>query len=99
MNECEKFYESKNVKLPKYDIAQSYMILGGIPYYMNHFQRGISLAQNVDNVLFYKHGKLRDEYNRLVASVFSNPELMQRIVDVLFTKNVGYTKKWNIREN
>lgn len=92
LNECEKFYVSKNVKLSRYDITQSYMILGGIPYYMGYFQSGMSLAQNIDNILFSKQGKLRDEYNRLFASIFSNPELMKRIVALLYTRNAGYTR-------
>ncbi|MBQ8803868.1 MAG: ATP-binding protein [Tyzzerella sp.] len=92
LNECEKFYTSKNVKLSRYDIAQSYMILGGIPYYMGYFQSGMSLAQNIDNILFSKQGKLRDEYNRLFASIFSNPELMKKIVALLYTRNAGYTR-------
>lgn len=92
LNECEKFYINKNVKLSKYDIAQSYMILGGIPYYMGYFQSGMSLAQNIDHLFFSKQGKLRDEYNRLFASIFSNPELMKRIVGLLYTRNAGYTR-------
>lgn len=92
LNECEKFYISKNVKLSRYDITQSYMILGGIPYYMGYFQSGLSLAQNIDNILFSKQGKLRDEYSRLFASIFSNPELMKRIVALLYTRNAGYTR-------
>lgn len=92
LHECEKFYESKNIKLSRYDIIQSYMILGGIPYYMNYFQRGMSLAQNIDNILFAKHGKLINEYNRLFASIFHNPDLMKQIVGLLYTKNAGYTR-------
>lgn len=92
LNECEKFYEDKNVKLSRYDIAQGYMILGGIPYYMGYFQSGMSLAQNIDKLFFSKQGKLKEEYNRLFASIFSNPELMKKIVGLLYTRNAGYTR-------
>ena len=34
--ECEEFYESSHVRLSRYDIVQSYMIFGGIPYYMGY---------------------------------------------------------------
>lgn len=92
LRECEDFFEDKNVKLSRYDIAQSYMILGGIPYYMGYFQQGMSLAQNVDQLFFSKNGKLKDEYNRLFASIFSNPEFMKEIVSILFERNAGYTR-------
>ncbi|MBR4862531.1 MAG: ATP-binding protein, partial [Firmicutes bacterium] len=92
LSECEAFYESKNVKMSRYDIVQSYMILGGVPYYMNYFQSGMSLAQNIDNILFHKQGKLREEYHRLFASVFSNPETIKAIVEFLYTRNAGFTR-------
>lgn len=92
LHECEEFYAYNNVKLSRYDIVQSYMILGGIPYYMGYFQSGMSLAQNIDYLFFAKNGKLREEYHRLFASIFSNPELMKQIVGLLFSKNAGYTR-------
>lgn len=48
--ECKEYLKSMNVQLSDYDIAQSYMILGGIPYYFRYFERGYSLAQTVDKL-------------------------------------------------
>lgn len=93
LRECEEFYQNYNIRLSRYDIVQSYMILGGVPFYMGYFQSGKSLAQNIDNLFFSKQGKLKDEYNRLFASIFSNPESMQKIVKLLYTRNAGYTRK------
>lgn len=92
LNECEEFFEDNQIKLSRYDITQSYMILGGVPYYMGYFQQGMSLAQNVDNLFFVKNAKLRNEYDRLFASIFSNPDVMKKIVGVLYTRNAGYTR-------
>lgn len=69
MKECEQYYENKQIKLSRYDIVQSYMVLGGIPYYLSYFDSGQSLAQNIDNLFFVKNAKLRDEFDRLFASV------------------------------
>ena len=98
LKECERYYESKNIKMSRYDIAQSYMILGGVPYYMGYFQSGKSLAQNIDTLFFAKHGKLRNEYERLFASIFSNPEQMMLLVKVLSKRNAGCTKKEIVEE-
>ena len=83
LRESEEFFRSREVKLSRYDIVQSYMMLGGIPYYLNYFKRGQSLAQNIDRLFFAPNAILRDEYDRLFASVFSNPEEMKRIVKLL----------------
>lgn len=50
LNECEQFFKSKNIRLSRYDIVQSYMAVGGIPYYLGYFERGQSLAQNIDRL-------------------------------------------------
>ena len=91
--ECEKFLKECGVKLSRYDITQSYMIVGGIPYYMKYYEPGKSLAQNVDRLFFEKNSKLKNEYNRLFSSVFNNPERMKMLVEFLSQRSSGYTRK------
>ena len=74
LGECEQFLKKKGIRMSRYDIVQSYMVLGGIPYYLGYMKKGLSLAQNIDLLFFEKDAKLRNEYDRLFASVFSNPE-------------------------
>lgn len=93
LKECEDFYTSSNIKMSRYDMAQSYMIFGGIPYYMGYIIPEMSLAQNIDRLFFGKNAVLRDEYNRLFASVFTNPEVVKNIVQLLYTRNAGFTRK------
>ena len=90
--ECEEFYVEQGISFTRYDIAQSYMVLGGVPYYMGYVERGKSLAQNIDDIFFSKNAKLSDEYDRLFSSAFTNPKEMKGIVEVLYTKNRGYTR-------
>ena len=90
--DCEKFYKSRNIRFSKYDIVQSYMIFGGIPYYMGYMDEEMSLAQNVDNVFFSRDAELKSEYDRLFVSVFKRPEAIKNIVELLYTKNMGYTR-------
>lgn len=92
LRECEECLVEKNISLSRYDIIQTYMILGGIPYYLNYLERGMSLAQNIDSLFFAKNAVLRIEYDRLFASVFKNPEIVKKTVEFLATKNIGYTR-------
>ena len=91
--ECKEFFESKNVRLSDYDITQSYMILGGIPFYLGYFESPFSLAQSIDKLFFQKNAKLKNEYDRLFDSGFSNPSAMKSIVKVLNGRNAGYTRR------
>ena len=92
LKECEDFFVDQGVKLSRYDVVQSYMMFGGIPFYMGYFRKDLSLAQNVDEIFFSGEAKLRDEYDRLFSSVFSNPETMKKIIGFLNTRNAGYSR-------
>ena len=92
LKECEEYYRENNIIFSRYDIVQSYMILGGIPYYMGYMNNKFSLAQNVDNMFFTKASPLKDEFDRLFDSIFDKPELMKSIVKLLYKKNAGYTR-------
>ena len=93
LHECEVFYRQSSVRLSRYDIAQSYMILGGIPYYLGYISGGMSLAQNIDNLFFVRNAKLQNEFDRLFDSIFVNPAAVKAIVRLLYTRNAGYTRK------
>ena len=92
LKECEDFFRKKGIRLSRYDIVQSYMIFGGIPYYLNYFKRGRSLEQNVDDLFFVQGAKLFAEYDRLFSSIFSNPEMMKKIIKTLSHRSMGYTR-------
>jgi len=91
--ETEQFFNSKGISFSRYDIAQSYMITGGIPFYLGYFNRSLSLPQNIDRMFFCKDSPLKDEYRRLFSSVFANPGEMMAIVGQLAKRKPGYTRK------
>ena len=91
LGECEEFFRQKRVSLSRYDITQSYMIFGGIPYYLGMFRKGLSLAQNVDSLLFSHAAVLRDEFKRLFSSIFDNSERAEAVVRMLNTRSSGFT--------
>lgn len=91
--ECEHFFESRGIKMSKYNITQAYMILGGIPYYLNCFNPSLSLAQNIDALFFNPKAKLGDEFERLFNSIFDNAEGCMKIVRALGQRHAGYTRE------
>ena len=93
LKECEELLDQNNVRMTRYDIVQSYMAFGGIPYYLNYIDGALSLAQNIDRIFFAGNAVLRDEYSRLFASLFTNPEAVKAIVEFLNTRNGGYSRK------
>jgi predicted AAA+ superfamily ATPase len=92
LKECEEFYVSKGVPLTRYQMAESYMIFGGIPYYINFMDRALSLHQNVDAMYFADGAPLRNEYRFLFRSLFANPERHIKIIESLAAKGKGFTR-------
>ena len=92
LHDSEEFLHSKGVGLNRYDLVQAYMAVGGIPYYLNFFRKGISLAQNIDALFFDKKAKLRLEFSKLFTSLFRYPENYVKVIRFLFSKRCGYTR-------
>ena len=93
LKECEMFVKGKGLEMNRYQIAECYMVLGGIPFYWNLLERGLSLAQNIDKIFFARNGKLANEFNLLYASLFKSPEQYIDVVTALGRKKVGMTRE------
>ena len=96
--ECEAFFKRKKIVLDRKSIVGSYMIFGGIPFYINLFERGLSLAQHVDKLCFAKNGALRDELSILFSSLFRKSTNYEIIIKALAKKKIGLTREEIIRE-
>ena len=93
LKECEMFAKSKGLEMSRYQLAECYMVFGGIPYYWSLLEKGLSLAQNIDKIIFAKNGKLSNEFNQLYASLFKSPEQYIDIVTALGKKKAGMTRE------
>jgi len=92
LKECEAYYRANGIVIPRYQVAEAYMIFGGIPYYMDFFKPRFSLAQNVDAIFFSESAPLRNEYNNLFRSLFRNADGHIRVIEALGSKNSGKTR-------
>jgi AAA+ ATPase superfamily predicted ATPase len=99
LGECEDFFRYKKIVMERREMVESYMIFGGIPFYLNMFEKGYSLAQNVDNLCFSKNGALRDEFSSLYASLFKHAENHIKVVNALGKKTKGLTREEIVKES
>lgn len=93
LKECEEYFAHEGIALSRYDIVQAYMVFGGIPYYISHFQKGQSLEGNIDKILFGRNPRLKDEFDRLFNAIFGNPEDCKKIIRLLATRHGGFTRE------
>ena len=92
LNETDYFLKTKHINLTKYELAECYMILGGIPYYLDFLDKSLSLAQNIDRMIFNPNGELYREFDIVYSSLFRSKELYIKIVETLSKKVSGLTR-------
>ena len=99
LKECELFYKDSSIPFTRLQMAEAYMIFGGIPYYMNLLMPHLSLYQNVDAVYFSEGAELRNEFENLYRSLFSNSETYIKVINALATKGIGMTRNEIVTES
>lgn len=92
LSESEEMLQSVGLNLSRYEVAETYMIFGGIPFYLSMFDASKSLSQNVDALLFDKDASFADEFENLYASLFRNSEDYVKVVTCMSKKRNGLTR-------
>lgn len=91
--QTEKFLQSKDIILDRYQIANLYMVTGGIPFYLERIRKGLSALQNIEQMVFTKNALLNNEYPHLLRSLFKKSENHNLILTALAGKTKGLTRK------
>ncbi|MDR0832286.1 MAG: ATP-binding protein [Bacillales bacterium] len=95
---CEKYLEYKNIRYSRVDILEIYMILGGIPYYLNYLDAYLSVSQNIDKIFFSENAHLKNEFSKIFSSLFENNEKYKLIIETLAKKTKGLSREAIIKE-
>ena len=92
LRECGELFAAEGIPMSRRQMIESYMVFGGIPYYLNCMDRRLSLAQNIDELCFRQGGQLYYEYERLFQSLFRNPEKHMSVIRELVARESGLTR-------
>ena len=93
LKECQEYAKEKKLALSRKGIAECYMALGGIPYYWNYLERGLSVAQNFDRMFFADDAPLKHEFAELYSSLFRSAKGHLKIITALGGKKSGMTRE------
>lgn len=92
LKECEEYSKSRKLAFTHSQILEAYMVMGGVPYYWSLIEKGMSLAENIDNLFFAPKGELSNEFNALYRSLFRNPEPHLSIIKALSNNKSGLSR-------
>jgi uncharacterized protein len=91
--ECELYVKSRGFNYERYQIIQLYMVTGGIPFYLERTDKGLTATQNIDQLCFTKNGLLRTEFDNLYASLFKTSDNHILVIETLAKKNKGMSRE------
>lgn len=92
IDECKELLVENGVRFSDRELIESYMVFGGIPYYLNLLSPSLSLSQNIQRLCFDESGELRHEHVELLSSLFANPGIHSTILRTLFGHRDGMTR-------
>jgi AAA+ ATPase superfamily predicted ATPase len=93
LKDCEAYFRAMDAQINRMQIAEIYMALGGVPFYLDYYDTGLSPVQNIDALFFAPNAPLAGEFDELYASLFKKPEHHVRIVTILGQYAKGLTQK------
>jgi uncharacterized protein len=91
--ETEAFFQSKSLILSRLHTTELYMMLGGVPHYLNQVRKGETPAMAIERLIFDKDGLLSDEFEYLFLSLFGEGGLYKQIVEILAQNRYGLTRE------
>ena len=98
LHECELFFQTRQAVFDRYHLVMFYMVMGGIPFYLELVNSKLSSAQNINRLCFEKDGMLRSEFDNLYHSLFNKAEKHIAVIEALSKKTKGLTRKEIIKE-
>ncbi|MBT4090795.1 MAG: ATP-binding protein [Deltaproteobacteria bacterium] len=93
LEETEKYLSNRGFDLSLISVAEVYMLLGGIPYYLNFLSPQKSIYQNIEDECFDINGRLVDEYDLIFSSLFKNSEGHKKVTEFVAARQKGVLLK------
>ncbi len=89
LEETKQFLINKKMKLDEKQVLDLYIVMGGIPFYLNQINRSESVQQNINAICFQEDGLLYSEFPRLFKSLFEKSEIHTKIVKTIAARRYG----------
>lgn len=93
LKEVENYLITNDFHWNRLMILQTYMVFGGVPYYLSLLHSNESLVQNIDRLFFGTNGEMRREYERLLSTLYKSPKIYMNIIRVLCDSKKGLTRQ------
>src|SRR3990167_8463265 len=89
LSQTKQFLGSRSIRLNHKQIMDLFMVLGGIPYYLNKIEAGLSSTQVIEGLAFTRKSFLLREFDNLFSSLFKNSDIYVDIITTIASFRYG----------
>ena len=93
LKETKIFLNNMNIKLSNKQVVQLYMITGGIPLYLLHIKKSLSIIHNIDRLCFSSSGLLFKEFDELFSALFDESEVYEELIKIIASQRYGISQE------
>jgi hypothetical protein len=87
--QTKEYLVHENIRLGDRQIADLYMVLGGIPFYLSQIEPGATAIQTIERLAFKKNSFLMNEFHNLYATLFGSTGAHIEIARVIGQHHYG----------
>jgi len=92
--ESKEFLKSRNIKINNKQLLQLYMVIGGVPHYLDRIKKGLSSAQNIEQLCFKETGILFSEFEKLFKSLFDDAKIYIELIKIISKLREGVSRSF-----
>ncbi len=90
LSQTKSFLKNLSVNLPNKQILELYMVMGGVPFYLNKIMgKKLSSTQIIEDLAFKQNGFLLHEFDNLFSALFSTSEIFIEIIKEISKHRYG----------
>lgn len=89
----QEFLREQGFRINPHQVVELYMVTGGVPYYLTKFQKGLSVAQNIEQIAFKKNAFLLNEFDNLFSSLFEKEDIYIDIIRFISQNKTGVSQE------
>ncbi len=93
LRETKRFLNLRGIKLNNQHILNIYMATGGVAFYLNQVEKGLSSTQVIEQLAFRRRSFLMEEFDKLYAALFGENPVYVEIVRTIAKHHYGMSQE------
>ena len=89
LSKVKQLLKHNHVNLNNRQILELFMVMGGVPFYLNKVNKRLSATQVVEELAFKQNSFLLQEFDNLFSALFDNSEIYIDVVKEIATHRYG----------